>query len=218
MQNENLTPVAFQFSATKQDVRSLVIENEPWLVAKDICDILDLSHTTKALKVLDDDEKLNVPIVQSGQKRKMLIINESGLYKLIFKSIKPEAKAFQKWVTSEVLPSIRRKGYYHGGKNPTDYVDARVIPYAYAKIHNAQVRCIELENIPYYSINDLHFAIHSNTDSSQTAKKLNAIETLAVKILLFGNTRPAWFTNELGVQLILSGSRVLRANQLKLAL
>lgn len=218
MSKENLTPMAFQFNATSQEIRSLLVENEPYFIAKDVCDILELSHTTKALKVLDDDEKLNVPIVHSGQKRKMLIINESGLYKLIFKSIKPEAKAFQKWVTKEVLPSIRKKGYYAMHQPKGNFIDARNVPYMQVLINEQPVRCIELQEVKWFSINDYHTAINSRTCSSQTAKKLNAKEVLAQKIQLYGNTHPAWFTTELGLQLIASGSRIMKSNQLKLSL
>ena len=79
---------------------------EPWWVAKDVCDILGLSNTTMALQGLDDDEKLISTLLMSGQKRDVWLINESGLYNLILRSNKPEAKKFRKWTTSEVLPSV----------------------------------------------------------------------------------------------------------------
>lgn len=84
----------------------------PWWIAKDVCDVLGLEHITNTLSKLDDDEKLTVKILQSGQNRDMWVINESGLYTLVLRSNKPEAKAFRKWITSEVLPSIRKKGGY----------------------------------------------------------------------------------------------------------
>ena len=81
------------------------------------------------------------------------------------------------------------------------------------------MRSITLKGTTWVSVNDCNQAIHSSTGSFQVAKKLNARQQLAIKIWLFGNTHPAWFTNELGVQLILSGSRKLRMfNQLNLAL
>jgi prophage antirepressor-like protein len=82
---------------------------EPWFVAKDICESLDIKNTTQALQNLDDDER---SIFNIGRQGKTNIINESGLYSLIIQSRKPEAKAFRKWVTSEVLPSIRKYGVY----------------------------------------------------------------------------------------------------------
>ncbi len=87
---------------------------EPWFVAKDICNALGLANTTEALRGLDDDEVsnfINSEVAQNGG-RAPRIINEPGFYKLVLKSRKPEAKAFQRWVTHEVLPSIRKKGGY----------------------------------------------------------------------------------------------------------
>lgn len=96
-------------------LRTLTDEaGEPWFVAKDVCDILELSNVTEALRPLDDDEKSNFRISEVAQNggRAPLIISEPGLYKLIMRSRKPEAKEFQRWVTHEVLPSIRRTGGY----------------------------------------------------------------------------------------------------------
>lgn len=96
-------------------LRAIQDENgEPWFVAKDICNALGLANTTEALRGLDDDEVsnfINSEVAQNGG-RAPRIINEPGFYKLVLKSRKPEAKAFQRWVTHEVLPSIRKKGGY----------------------------------------------------------------------------------------------------------
>lgn len=219
MSTENLTPMAFQFNATSQEVRSLLIETEPYFVAKDVCDILELPNTAMALSKLDTDEKLTSKILMSGQNRKMWLVSESGLYALILRSNKPEAKAFRKWVTSEVLPTIRKKGYYGAIKTKGSFIDARDVPYSTQEINSFNVRSITLKGTTWVSVNDCNQAVHSSTGSFQVAKKLNARQQLAIKIWLFGNTHPAWFTNELGVQLILSGSRKLRMfNQLNLAL
>lgn len=88
-------------------------DSEPWFVAKDVCDVLDLGNTSQAVSSLDDDEK-NTIIINEGipGNPSKAIINESGLYSLILRSRKPEAKRFKKWVTSEVLPDIRRNGFY----------------------------------------------------------------------------------------------------------
>ena len=80
--------------------------------AKQVCTILGMKNTAMALKALDDDEKGINNAYTLGGKQKMLFISESGLYHLIFISRKPQAKAFRRWVTSEVLPSIRRSGAY----------------------------------------------------------------------------------------------------------
>lgn len=85
---------------------------EPLWVAKDICEILEYKEVSKTLLKLDDDEKGTKIIRTLGGDQEMLVINESGLYTLILRSNKPEAKKFKKWVTSEVLPSIRKTGSY----------------------------------------------------------------------------------------------------------
>lgn len=94
-------------------VRTLEIKNEPYFVGKDVADILGYSNPQKAIRDhVDDEDKLTEQIVLSGQNRQMYIINESGLYSLILASRKKEAKAFKRWVTHEVLPSIRKHGAY----------------------------------------------------------------------------------------------------------
>lgn len=96
-------------------LRTLTDEaGEPWFVAKDVCDILELHNVTEALRPLDDDEKSNFRISEVAQNggRAPIIISEPGLYKLIMRSRKPEAKEFQRWVTHEVLPQIRKTGGY----------------------------------------------------------------------------------------------------------
>ena len=87
---------------------------EPWFVAKDVCDALGIA-TNHVKDGLDSDEVRNLPITEIGPKKggkAPLIVSESGFYKLVMKSRKPEAKAFQRWVTHEVLPSIRKQGGY----------------------------------------------------------------------------------------------------------
>jgi len=95
-------------------VRVVVRSGEPWFVAKDVCDVLELSNTTEALKALDDDEKSTLRITEGGGPARNTI-SESGLYSLIFRSRKPEARRFRKWVTGEVLPSLRKHGRYGDG-------------------------------------------------------------------------------------------------------
>lgn len=211
-ENEVLTPEVFQFSATRQEVRSLLIQNEPWLVAKDVCDVLGLSDTNMSIKALDDDEKLTQTLFGSGQNRKMWLINESGFFALVLRSNKPEAKSFRKWVTSEVLPSIRRKGYFGSQKRESDFIDARDMPYSRKPLNGFNVRFIEINNELWYSINDIHTVIGASTGSNQAAKKLNQKQTLARKIWIFGNTHPAWFTTLLGFNLLMSGSRMFSAS------
>ena len=109
MTQQNIMP----FSYGEQEIRVIKDgEGCVWWVAKDICRVIGLKWTNKALLGLDDDEKGKVKVPTHGGEQEMLIINESGLYTLLFRSHKPSAKPFRKWVTSEVLPAIRRTGCY----------------------------------------------------------------------------------------------------------
>lgn len=118
-------------------VRVTVINGVPWFVAQDVCDVMDIKNARIAVQGrkrikkdgtiywsggLDNDEKLMLPVTTSGQRRNMLSINEFGIYKLSFKSHKQEAKTFTRWVTHEVLPTIRRNGAYM-----TDEVVQRIL-------------------------------------------------------------------------------------------
>lgn len=91
-------------------VRTVLIENEPWFVAKDICSALELSNPSMSLQRLDSDEvtKFNL----GGLSGESNIVNEYGLYNLVLGSRKPEAKAFKRWITHEVIPAIRKTGSY----------------------------------------------------------------------------------------------------------
>ena len=93
-------------------VRVVERSGEPWFVAVDVCRVLGLGDTGKAVSRLDDDELTRIKIGSGGQMREAYAVNESGLYALVLGSRKPEAKAFKRWVTHEVLPAIRRTGRY----------------------------------------------------------------------------------------------------------
>lgn len=110
---KSITAVAkvIPFRFERRDVRTLLIDDQPWFFAVDICASLALNDTNKALIGLDEDEKREHE-QYSGSGRKPVLINESGLYSLILRSRKAEAKRFKKWVTAEVLPAIRKHGRY----------------------------------------------------------------------------------------------------------
>ncbi len=104
-----------QFDYNQLPVRTLTDENEEtWFAGIDICTILEYQNPVDVIKknLEDDEKKLTYLTARSGQKRKTWIINEFGLYSLILSSTKPEAKAFKRWITHEVLPSIRKAGKY----------------------------------------------------------------------------------------------------------
>ena len=100
------------FNFKDLQVRTVLVENDPWFVAKDVCDVLDLSNSRMAMERLDEDEKGVSPIDTRGGRQTMQTVNEYGLYSLILGSRKPEAKEFKRWITHEVIPSIRKHGAY----------------------------------------------------------------------------------------------------------
>jgi len=222
MFKENLTPMAFQFNATSQEISSVLIKNEPYFIAKDICKVLALKNVSVSTSTLDEDEKADVSISYTSsngttQKRKVKVISESGLYALIMRSNKPEARVFRKWVTQEVLPTIRKKGYYSTSYLPSTFIDVRDVPFAKEQFNGFTVRVVTIKKVKWYSIADIHKCIGSQTSVTQAVKKLNIKQVLAKKLWLFGATHPAWFTTQLGFKLILSGSKVFSNNsQLKL--
>ena len=116
----------FNFGA--HSVRVVVRDGEPWFVASDVCAALDYKNTSKAVgDHLDDDERGVTTGYTLGGDQKLTIISESGLYALVLRSRKPEARKFAKWVTSEVLPAIRKTGVYVGKPftvNPGDVLTA----------------------------------------------------------------------------------------------
>lgn len=221
----NLLPQAFTFNASNQQVRTVMLDGQPYFVAKDVCDVLGHTNPSVAIQMLDDDERAKKSLGRQGE---MWLVNESGLYNLIFRSNKPEAKAFRKWVTSEVLPTLRRTGHYELAlpseerelpilpyrrwsqryERPTTWLDLRSEPYETKMLYGGSVRVITYEDVEWYAMNDVLRALRVATSAYQNAAALNAgNRNLARKILIFGNTHPAWFTTLTGVRLLVCGSR-----------
>lgn len=111
-----ITPFNFNTHA----VRVVIQDGLPWFIASDVCEVLGVKNHRDSLQHLDDDEKGVVSNDTLGGKQQVSVVNESGLYALVLRSRKPEAKKFTKWVTSEVLPSIRKTGSYSYTTQPTD--------------------------------------------------------------------------------------------------
>lgn len=101
------------FSYENLPVRVTEINGETWWILKDICEILGLSNTNRTAARLEDDELTLLKLMSGGQNREMIAVNESGLYSVILRSDKQEARTFRRWVTHEVLPEIRRTGGYN---------------------------------------------------------------------------------------------------------
>lgn len=105
------------FTYQESQVRTVQKDGEPWFVLKDVCSVLGISKYRDTAERLDPDERGSVKVDTLGGAQDMIVINESGLYNVILRSDKPEAKPFRKWVTSEVLPSIRKTGGYIQGQD-----------------------------------------------------------------------------------------------------
>jgi prophage antirepressor-like protein len=123
------------FNYGEKQVRTVVKDNEPWFVAKDVCEILEIDSTQT--RRLDDDEKGAHTVSTLGGDQTLSTINESGLYALIFRSRKPQARLFRRWVTGTVLPAIRHTGTFAGAA-----IEARALPLpppATAETHVADI-------------------------------------------------------------------------------
>ncbi len=124
-----------------KDVRMMLINDEPYFIGNDVAKILGYSNYRKAvLTHVDSDDKLRSQIGYAGQNRNVTMINESGLYSLILSSKLPDAKKFKHWVTSKVLPSIRKTGSYNIKQNTPSYQIADSIERAKAWIKEETVR------------------------------------------------------------------------------
>jgi anti-repressor protein len=134
----------FEFEGSK--VRVVEKDGQPWWVAKDVCDVLEHSNSRKAIELLDDDEKGVSKVYTLGGIQDMTVVSESGLYTLITRSNKPEARKFRKWVTSDVLPSIRKfGGYLTGMKIEEILTDPDTIIQLARNIKAEKERCRALE-------------------------------------------------------------------------
>lgn len=101
------------FKFEQKEVRTVLMNNEPWFCLKDVCDVLDINNATDVLKRLREDGVDTIEVIDSlGRTQKANFVNESNLYKVIFQSRKTEAEKFTDWITSEVIPSIRKTGSY----------------------------------------------------------------------------------------------------------
>lgn len=217
-ETSNNEVMTFQFSESQNQVRTLLVDEKVYFVGSDVAKTLGYIKPQNAIRQ-HCKGALKQGILTKGGKQTMLVIPEGDVFRLIIHSELESAQKFESWVMDDVLPTLRKKGIYAMNNNryADNFIDARNIPYSSVLINDVPVRVIMVDEVEYYSINDYHGAINSRTGANQSAKKLNALETLAVKIWLFGNTHPAWFTKIKGLELLASGSRVLKSsNQLAL--
>lgn len=145
-----------KFDFKGASLRTLTDEaGEPWFVLKDCMSILDLGNPTETVKMFDDDEFSTTEVIDSiGRRQQAYIISEPGLYRLVMRSRKPEAKEFQRWVTHEVLPQIRKTGGYIPTTDADDdmtilakavMIGQRTMEAQKQKIAEQQTRIVELE-------------------------------------------------------------------------
>jgi len=124
-------PQIFQFD--NLPVRITDRDGQVWFIANDVCEILEHTNSRRAIERLDEDEKSEVTIKDSlGRQQTVNIISESGLYALVMTSRKAQAKRFKKWVTAEVLPSIRKTGSYHAPATAADNSQNIMVAYSLA--------------------------------------------------------------------------------------
>ncbi|MEV6854758.1 Bro-N domain-containing protein [Streptomyces microflavus] len=126
------SPGVTRFMFQGSEVRSLILNEEPWWVAADVCAVLEINNARQAVSYLDDDEVQQAPVTTndgSGRTPLTNVINEPGLYSLILRSRKPQAKAFKRWITHEVIPAIRKNGRFEA--EPTREVTAAAGPLPY---------------------------------------------------------------------------------------
>ena len=119
-----MTAQVLPFSFKEKTIRTVLIDGEPWFVAVDVAVALGYRNAPDAARHLDDDEKGTQIVRTPGGSQKVTVINESGLYALVLRSRKPDARKFAKWVTGEVLPSIRKTGSYMAPAFPARFLCA----------------------------------------------------------------------------------------------
>lgn len=121
------------FNFNDSPIHIVTKDGEPWWVAKDVCEILELSNPRTSIALLDEDEKNTVHIMDGNRGNpETTIVSEAGLYSLILRSRKPEAKAFKRWITHEVLPTIRKTGSYSLAPQLPDFTDPVIAARAWA--------------------------------------------------------------------------------------
>ncbi|GGM26603.1 antirepressor [Micromonospora sonchi] len=143
----------FQFPATGHNIRTILRGAEPWFVGRDACAVLEIAKPENSLALLDADEKDTHSVGTPGGAQNVTIISESGLYSLILRSRKPEAKTFKRWITHDVLPAIRKTGRYdaldtNDGRHqiPQSFADALQLAADQARqIEQQQTAIAELE-------------------------------------------------------------------------
>ena len=167
----NSLPQVFDFQKTTHyPLRSITQNDEHWFVAGDVCAVLDITNVSQSVENLDEDEKLLYPIHIAGQNRNVLLVSLPGLFKLTFRSNKPEAKEFTRWVTHTVLPAIMTTGTY---SLPADALpqaekeDVHTIILRYVeRLHNPTARDLS-RYITRYPISEIRLHLQQLTEQGK---------------------------------------------------
>lgn len=166
-------------------VRTVLIGQEAWFFAVDVCLALGLSDTNKALLAVDEEDKCEHE-QYSGSGRKPMLVNESGLYTLILKSRKPQAKRFKRWVTADVLPSIRATGSYGTVQSNAlpDFTDPAAVARAWADEYESHRRAVEYVGRQAQYIDHLENLFQPGMSPFQFCKLLNGVNVSQVNAFL----------------------------------
>jgi prophage antirepressor-like protein len=177
-------------------VHVYLTDGSAWFPISDVSSILfPERNPEELLSRLSDDEK------QVGATLAVALINESGVYRLIFIVCAVEPVDFRRWFTSQALAKLRKPV-----RKKEDYIDLRSEPYSRQSMHGQMVRVIEHEGKKMYSLNDILRSIHSSTDSYRTVSRLKSQQVVVKKIWIYNNPQPAWFIARKGIELIESGT------------
>ena len=167
-------------------MRTLNLNGEPWFVAVDVCSVLDLSNPTIAVSRLDEDERAKFNLGRQGD---ATIVNEPGLYTLVLGSRKPEAKAFKRWITHEVIPAIRKHGVYITDEKlklfaeHPELLDALMKSLYAAHAENLRHRAERQTLLPKADYDDAFMDADGCTNLRTTAKELNVPERWFARFL-----------------------------------
>lgn len=167
-------------------MRTLNLNGEPWFVAVDVCSVLDLSNPTIAVSRLDEDERAKFNLGRQGD---ATIVNEPGLYTLVLGSRKPEAKAFKRWITHEVIPAIRKHGVYITDEKlklfaeHPELLDALMKSLYATHAENLRHRAERQTMLPKADYYDAFMDADGCTNLRTTAKELNVPERWFARFL-----------------------------------
>lgn len=185
----NTTIKTFDFNSDAGDllasVRTVMVGQAPWFFAVDVCQALGLSDTNKALLSVDDEDKREHE-QYSGSGRKPMLVNESGLYTLILKSRKKQARRFKRWITAEVLPSIRATGAYNLSPNSSlpDFNDPASAARAWADEYEAKNKAIGYIHRQAQYIEHLENLFQPGMTPFQFCKQLNGVNVQQINAFL----------------------------------